>query len=169
MAHETGGADTVDPLAGSYYVERLTNDLARQARAIMDEVAAMGGAVAAIESGWMQDRIAEASWRHQRRVDDGDEVVVGVNDYREGGEQPQTIFSVDRRLVDEQLARLARHRRERDAEAATAALAALKAACAGDANLMPPILDAVRAYATLGEICGTMREVFGEYRPPTVI
>ena len=169
VAHETGAADTVDPLAGSYYVERLTNDLERQARAIMDEVAAMGGAVAAIESGWMQDRIAEASWRHQRRVDDGDEVVVGVNDYREGGEQPQTIFSVDRRLVDEQLARLARHRRERDAEAVAAALAALKAACAGDANLMPPILDAVRAYATLGEICGAMREVFGEYRPPTVI
>ena len=169
VAHETGAADTVDPLAGSYYVERLTNDLERQARAIMDEVEAMGGAVAAIESGWMQDRIAEASWRHQRRVDDGDEVVVGVNDYREGGEQPQTIFSVDRRLVDEQLARLARHRHERDAEAAAAALAALKAACAGDANLMPPILDAVRAYATLGEICGAMREVFGEYRPPTVI
>ena len=169
VAHETGAADTVDPLAGSYYVERLTNDLERQARAIMDEVEGMGGAVAAIESGWMQNQIAEASWRHQRRVDEGDEVVVGVNDYREGGEQPQTIFSVDRRLVDEQLARLARHRRERDAGAAAAALAALRAACAGDANLMPPILDAVRAYATLGEICGAMREVFGEYRPPTVI
>ena len=169
VAHETGAADTVDPLAGSYYVERLTNDLERQARAIMDEVEGMGGAVAAIESGWMQNQIAEASWRHQRRVDEGDEVVVGVNDYREGGEQPQTIFSVDRRLVDEQLARLARHRRERDAEAVAAALAALRAACAGDANLMPPILGAVRAYATLGEICGAMREVFGEYRPPTVI
>ena len=169
VAHETGAADTVDPLAGSYYVERLTNDLERQARAIMDEVEGMGGAVAAIESGWMQNQIAEASWRHQQRVDEGDEVVVGVNDYREGGEQPQTIFSVDRRLVDEQLARLARHRRERDAEAVAAALAALRAACAGDANLMPPILDAVRAYATLGEICGAMREVFGEYRPPTVI
>ena len=169
VAHETGAADTVDPLAGSYYVERLTNDLERQARAIMDEVEGMGGAVAAIESGWMQNQIAEASWRHQRRVDEGDEVVVGVNDYREGGEQPQTIFSVDRRLVDEQLARLARHRRERDAEAVASTLAALRAACAGEANLMPPILDAVRAYATLGEICGAMREVFGEYRPPTVI
>ena len=169
VAHETGAADTVDPLAGSYYVERLTNDLEGRARAIMDEVEAMGGAVAAIESGWMQNQIAEASWRHQQRVDEGAEVVVGVNDYREGGEQPQTIFSVDRRLVDEQLARLERHRRERDAQAVAGALAALKAACAGDANLLPPILDAVRAYATLGEICGAMREVFGEYRPPTVI
>ena len=169
VAHETGAADTVDPLAGSYYVESLTNDLERQARAVMADVEGMGGAVTAIESGWMQNQIAEASWRHQQRVDEGAEVVVGVNGYREGGDQPQTIFSVDRRLVDEQLARLARHRRERDPEAVAGALAALKAACEGEANLLPPILEAVRAYATLGEICGAMREVFGEYHPPTVI
>ena len=169
IAHETGAADTVDPFAGSYYVEHLTNDLERQAVAIMSEVEAMGGSVPAIESGWMQNQIAEASWQYQQRVDQGDEVVVGVNDYKEGGDQPQTIFSVDRRLVDEQLARLAHHRRERDAEAVASAIAGLKTACEGDANLLPPILDAVRAYATLGEICGAMREVFGEYRPPTVI
>ena len=169
VAHETGAADTVDPFAGSYYVERLTNDLEGQAVAIMAEVEAMGGAVAAIERGWMQDQIAEASWRRQQRVDEGDEVIVGVNEFREGGDQPQTIFSVDRRLVDEQLARLARHRRERDPEAVAGAIAGLKAACAGEGNLLPPILEAVRAYATLGEICGAMREAFGEYRPPTVI
>ncbi len=169
IAHETGAADTVDPFAGSYYVEHLTNDLERQAVAIMAEVESMGGSVAAIESGWMQNQIADASWRHQQRVDEGEEVVVGVNDYREGGDQPQTIFSVDRRLVDEQLSRLEHHRRERDAEAVATAVAGLKAACEGDVNLLPPILDAVRAYATLGEICGAMREVFGEYRPPTVI
>ncbi len=169
IAHETGAADTVDPFAGSYYVEHLTNDLERQAVAIMAEVESMGGSVPAIESGWMQNQIAEASWKYQQRVDQGDEVVVGVNDFQEGGDQPQTIFSVDRRLVDEQLARLAHHRRERDPEAVASAIAGLKAACEGDANLLPPILDAVRAYATLGEICGAMREVFGEYRPPTVI
>ena len=169
IAHETGAADTVDPFAGSYYVEHLTNDLERQAVAIMGEVEAMGGSVPAIESGWMQNQIAEASWKYQQRVDDGEEVVVGVNDFQEGGDQPQTIFSVDRRLVDEQLARLAHHRRERDPEAVASAIAGLKAACEGDANLLPPILDAVRAYATLGEVCGAMREVFGEYRPPTVI
>ena len=169
VAHETGAADTVDPLAGSYYVEHLTNALEREARAIMAQVEGMGGSVAAIESGWMENQIADASWRHQQRVDGGDEVVVGVNDYREGGEQPQTIFSVDRGLVDEQLSRLAHHRQERDADAVTASLAALEAACAGDTNLMPPIVEAVRAYATLGEICGAMRGVFGEYRPPTVI
>ena len=169
IAHETGAADTVDPFAGSYYVEHLTNDLERQALAIMAEVESMGGSVAAIESGWMQNQIADASWRHQQRVDEGEEVVVGVNDYQEGGDQPQTIFSVDRRLVDDQLGRLEHHRRERDAEAVASAIAGLKAACEGDVNLLPPILDAVRAYATLGEICGAMREVFGEYRPPTVI
>ncbi len=169
IAHETGAADTVDPFAGSYYVEHLTNDLERQAVAIMAEVESMGGSVPAIESGWMQNQIAEASWKYQQRVDDGDEVVVGVNDFQEGGDQPQTIFSVDRRLVDEQLSRLEHHRRERDPEAVASTIAGLKAACEGDANLLPPILDAVRAYATLGEICGAMREVFGEYRPPTVI
>ncbi len=169
IAHETGAADTIDPFAGSYYVEHLTNDLERQAVAIMGEVEAMGGSVPAIESGWMQNQIAEASWKHQQRVDEGDEVVVGVNDFQEGGDQPQTIFSVDRRLVDDQLGRLEHHRRERDPEAVASAIAGLKAACEGDGNLLPPILDAVRAYATLGEICGAMREVFGEYRPPTVI
>ena len=169
IAHETGAADTIDPFAGSYYVEHLTNDLEQQAVAIMADVEAMGGSVPAIESGWMQNQIAEASWKHQQRVDEGDEVVVGVNDFQEGGDQPQTIFSVDRRLVDEQLARLERHRRARNPEAVASAIAGLKAACEGDANLLPPILDAVRAYATLGEICGAMREVFGEYRPPTVI
>ncbi len=169
IAHETGAADTVDPFAGSYYIEHLTNDLERQAVAIMAEVESIGGSVPAIESGWMQNQIAEASWQHQQRVDDGDEVVVGVNDFQEGGDQPQTIFSVDRRLVDEQLGRLEHHRRERDPEAVASAIAGLKAACEGDDNLLPPLLDAVRAYATLGEICGAMREVFGEYHPPTVI
>ena len=169
IAHETGAADTVDPFAGSYYIEHLTNELEEQAVAIMAEVESMGGSVPAIESGWMQNQIAEASWRYQQRVDQGDEVVVGVNDFQEGGDQPQTIFSVDRRLVDEQLGRLEHHRRERDPEAVASAIAGLKAACEGDDNLLPPLLDAVRAYATLGEICGAMREVFGEYHPPTVI
>ena len=169
VAHETGAADTVDPLAGSYYVEHLTNDLERQAREIMAEIESMGGSIRAIDTGWMQKQIAEASWQHQDRVDHGDEVVVGVNRYTEGGEQPSTVFSVDRSLVDHQLGRLEHHRQERDSEAVSTSLAALKAACEGDTNLMPPILEAVRAYATLGEICGAMREVFGEYRPPTVI
>jgi methylmalonyl-CoA mutase N-terminal domain/subunit len=169
IAHETGAADTIDPLAGSYFVEHLTNELERQAVAVMKQIEDMGGAVPAIETGWVQTQIAEASWQYQRDVDEKREIVVGVNDYREGGEQPPSIFSVDRRLVDHQLRRLEHHRKERDAQAVGVSLQALREACLGTENLMPPILAAVRAYATLGEICGAMREVFGEYQAPTVI
>jgi methylmalonyl-CoA mutase N-terminal domain/subunit len=169
IAYETGAADTIDPMAGSYYVEHLTNELERQAQEYMDQIERLGGAVAAIESGWVQAQIAEASWEFQRRVDDRQQVIVGVNDFVEGGEQRPTIFSVDRRLVDEQLRRLAHHRAERDQARVAASLAALERACEGTENLLPPILEAVRAYATLGEICGAMRKVFGEYHPPTVI
>jgi methylmalonyl-CoA mutase N-terminal domain/subunit len=169
IAHETGAADTVDPMAGSYFVEHLTNELERKAVEYLEQVDEMGGAVQAIESGWMQTQIAEAAWEYQRDVDERREVIVGVNEYKEGGDQPQAIFSVDRRLVDHQIERLGRHRKERDIAAVEASLAALRAACEGDANLMPPIIEAVRAYATLGEICGAMRGVFGEYQAPTVI
>jgi len=169
IAHETGVTDTVDPIAGSYFVEHLTNELERQAQEYMDQIARMGGSVAAIETGWMQAQIAEASWNYQREVDEHREIVVGVNDYREGDQQRPSIFSVDKRLVEHQLKRLEHHRRERDAARVEASLAVLKETCRGTGNLMPPILDAVRAYATLGEICGAMREIFGEYQPPTVI
>ncbi|HML99108.1 MAG TPA: methylmalonyl-CoA mutase family protein [Tepidiformaceae bacterium] len=169
IAHETGVADTVDPMAGSYFVEHLTNELERQARAYMDQIANMGGSVVAIESGWMQNQIAEASWKYQRDVDERREVIVGVNEYQDGGEQRPSIFSVDKRLVEHQLKRLEHHRRERDAARVQATLAALKEAARGTGNLMPPITECVRAYATLGEICGALREVFGEYQAPTVI
>ncbi|OAI44204.1 methylmalonyl-CoA mutase [bacterium SCGC AG-212-C10] len=169
IAHETGVADTIDPMAGSYFVESLTNQLEEQALDYMKQIEAAGGSVRAIETGWMQAQIAEAAWKYQQEVDEKREIIVGVNDYTEGGEQPPVIFSVDKRLVNEQLARLKHHREARDQAQVTAALASLRRAAEGTENLMPPILDAVRAYATLGEICGTMRDVFGEYNPPTVI
>ncbi len=169
IAHETGVTDTIDPMAGSYFVEYLTNELERKALEYMRQVEEMGGSIKAIESGWMQTQIAEASWNFQREVDEKREIIVGVNEYTDCDNQQQAIFTVDRRLVEHQLKRLRQHRADRDGAAVTAALAALKAACAGTENLMPYILDAVRAYATLGEICGTMRHVFGEYHPPTVI
>ncbi len=170
IAHETGVADTIDPLGGSYFVEHLTNELERQAMEYMRAIHEIGGAVRAIETGWMQAQIAEASWNHQQRVDDRRSVVVGVNAHTEGGEQQRpAIFSVDKRLVEHQLARLKRHREERDPGAVETTLAALRDACCGPANLIPAIIDAVRAYATLGEICDSMRDVFGEYHPPTVI
>ncbi|MCA9853276.1 MAG: methylmalonyl-CoA mutase [Dehalococcoidia bacterium] len=169
VAHEMGVADTVDPMAGSYYVEYLTNELERLAVENMQQVESQGGSVAAIESGWMQNQIAEASWEHQKNVDAGTEVVVGVNQFTDAGEQPQAIFSVDRRLVEHQLKRLAHHREHRDQQRVEKRLEVLKNACRGTGNLMPPVLDAVREYATLGEICGALRDVFGEYRPPKVI
>ena len=117
----------------------------------------------------MQTQIAEASWRYQQEVDEKREIIVGVNEYAEGAEQRPSIFSVDKRLVEHQIKRLAHHRKERDQAKVAASLEALKATCHGTGNLMPAILESVRAYATLGEICGAMREVFGEYHPPTVI
>jgi methylmalonyl-CoA mutase N-terminal domain/subunit len=169
IAHESGVADTIDPMAGSYFVEHLTNTLEEQARGYMKQIEDMGGSIRAIETGWIQAQIAEASWEYQRRVDDKQEIIVGVNEYTDGGAARPSIFSVDRRLVDEQLRRLAHHRAERDTARVGTTLTALTDACRGTENLMPSILDAVRAYATLGEICGAMREVFGEYSPPTVI
>lgn len=170
IAHETGVADTVDPMAGSYFVESLTNELEARAREYMAQIEKMGGSVKAIETGWMQTQISEAAWEYQRDVDEKREIIVGVNDYQDdGGAARGAIFSVDRRLVDHQLTRLAHHRKERDASAVEASLVDLKAACQGTQNLMEPILASVRAYATLGEICGAMREVFGEYQAQTVI
>jgi methylmalonyl-CoA mutase, N-terminal domain len=169
IAHETGAADTVDPIAGSFYVEWLTNELERRAVELIVEIDAMGGAVAAIESGWMQSEIANAAWAYQQDVDTGKEVIVGVNRYRSDREERQPIFRVDPRLAAAQRERLAAARRNRDPRTVAQSLAALRRAAEGDDNLMPPIIAAVKGYATLGEICGVMREVFGDYRPPAAV
>jgi methylmalonyl-CoA mutase N-terminal domain/subunit len=170
IGEEIGVTNTVDPLGGSYFVEWLTDELERHATALIAQVDERGGAVACIESGWMQEQIQEEAYRAELAVVSGEKVVVGVNRHTESEEaQPPVIFRTDQRAADEQLARLERHRQSRDRARVTATLAALREAAQGDAELMPPILDAVRADATLGEICGTLREVFGEYRPPTSI
>ncbi|MEE8337559.1 MAG: methylmalonyl-CoA mutase family protein, partial [Dehalococcoidia bacterium] len=172
IAYETGAADTVDPLAGSYYVESLTNELERAANAIMDRIADIGGSVAAIESGYMQAEIQEASVTHQHEVESGERIVVGVNDYiDEDEERPSAIFRPQNAGTTQraQLERLERVRAERDGDAVAASLVRLREHARGDANLMPAILDAVRAYATLGEMCGVLREEWGEYTPPTAV
>ncbi|HLZ71384.1 MAG TPA: methylmalonyl-CoA mutase family protein [Dehalococcoidia bacterium] len=169
IAHETGATDTVDPLAGSFFVEALTNELEQQAYALMDEVARAGGAVSAIESGWMQQAIQNASYAYQQDVETGKQVVVGVNRYRAEGEDPKLIFRVDPRLAAAQAKRLAAARGERDERVTQAAVANLSDAARGTDDLMPPIMAAVKAYATLGEICGALRGVFGDYQPPTVV
>jgi methylmalonyl-CoA mutase N-terminal domain/subunit len=169
IAHETGVTDTVDPFAGSYYIESLTNEIEQRAQELLDRVEDMGGAVAAIESGYMQQEIQEAAVRQQREVEEGRRVVVGVNKFRTDDGQPQTIFRVNTEIAKEQIARLHRLRAERDSKAVAASLRRLGETARGEDNLLPPILEAVKSYATLGEICGGLRTVFGEYRPPTVV
>jgi methylmalonyl-CoA mutase, N-terminal domain len=170
IGEEIGVTNTVDPLGGSYYVEWLTDELDRRATTLLAQVDERGGAVACIESGWMQEQIQEEAYRAELAVVSGKKVVVGVNRHTESEEaQPPVIFRPDERATSEQLARLRAHRARRDGAAAGAALDRLRMCADGEAELMPAILDAVRADATLGEICGTLRQVFGEYRPPTTI
>ena len=170
IAHETGAADTIDPLAGSYFVEALTDRLEAEALAIMRRVEDLGGAVIAIEAGYMQTVIAEAAARHQREVDSGERIVVGVNAFQEGNEEGATpVFRVNPALAEAQRSRLSEFRQRRDDKQAEEALAKLGEAAAGEQNLMEPLIDAVKRYATVGEICGVLREQFGEYQPLTVI
>jgi methylmalonyl-CoA mutase, N-terminal domain len=164
IAEEVGATGTVDPMAGSYYVEWLTDELERQAMALYTEVEKRGGAVACIESGWMQQLIQDEAYRAEQAVARGDKVIVGVNKYTETEEGvPPLLFRPDERAMVEQGERLTKVRRERDPDAVGASLAGLRSAAEGDADLMSPIIGAVRAEATLGEICGTLRDVFGEY------
>jgi methylmalonyl-CoA mutase N-terminal domain/subunit len=169
IAHESGVTDTVDPLGGSYYVERLTTDIEEKAQEYLDRVEDLGGAVAAIESGYMQAEIQEAAVRQQQDIESGKRVVVGVNRFKTDEEPDPVIFRVNTELARSQVERLKRVRAERDGERAVASLRRLGEAARGEDNLMPAILDAVRAYATLGEICGELRREWGEYRPPTVV
>lgn len=167
IAHESGVTDTVDPLAGSYYVEALTDELEQKAWDILEEIEAMGGSVPAIERGYMQRAIQEEAYRFQREVEEGKRVIVGVNRFCEGQEQPAPIFRVNPEAAKNQKEKLAAVRAERNSRAVQQALLHLREAALGEQNLMEPILEAVKSYATIGEICGVLREVFGEYKPPT--
>ncbi|HEU4760644.1 MAG TPA: methylmalonyl-CoA mutase family protein [Dehalococcoidia bacterium] len=169
IAYESGVTDTVDPLAGSYYIEWLTNELENKAWEYLHRIEDMGGAVTAVESGYIQREIQEASYAYQRAVDEGKKVIVGVNKFRLEDEEPQMIFRVNPAAERAQIARLAAVRKERDDAAVRAALARLDAVCRNGENLMYPIVEAVKTYASLGEVCGVMRGVFGEYRAPTAV
>ena len=162
LAYETGVADTVDPLAGSYYVESLTDALEAQAQEYIEKIEALGGSVRAIEQGYIQREIEEAAYRYQTELDEQKRIVVGVNRFQQADESPIPTLRIDPAVGQRQAAKLAALRERRDNAAVTSALAALEAAARGSENLMPRILAAVEAYATLGEISDTMRRVFGE-------
>jgi methylmalonyl-CoA mutase N-terminal domain/subunit len=168
IAEESGVTNSIDPLAGSYLVETLTDRLEADAEAIFAEIDAMGGVIPAIERGYFQNAIAESAYRYQREIDCGQRRVVGVNCYQTPEPIAIPLLKVDAEGEHRQRERLARLRRERDSRAVERALAALRKAATTSENLMPYILDAVRAYATLGETCRVLREVFGEYREPSL-
>jgi methylmalonyl-CoA mutase N-terminal domain/subunit len=174
IAEETGVANTVDPLGGSWFVEALTNETERAAWRYLDEIDARGGMVKAVEAGYPQREIADAAYRYQREFEAGERVVVGVNRYADAGERLSVpVLQVPEGSLSRQLARLERTRRERDADAVAAALAGLREAAtrpeSSATNLMPHFLRCAEAYATLGEQCAVLREVFGEYREPVAI
>jgi methylmalonyl-CoA mutase N-terminal domain/subunit len=164
IAYESGIANVTDPLAGSYYVESLTAELAKRAKALIGEIDDLGGAVEAIETGWMQARVAESAYRAQQQIERGETVVVGVNKFAESADAPQMeLQRIDASVERDQIARVAAYRAQRNAAAVAARLDEVRGAAAGTANLMPRFLEAVDAGATLGEICDVLRSVFGKH------
>jgi methylmalonyl-CoA mutase N-terminal domain/subunit len=168
IAHESGVPNTVDPLGGSYYVEALTNEMERQASVYFDKIENLGGVIPAIEKGFFQREIADSAARYQREVDDKRRTVVGVNEYLADKPVRIPLLKMDPNGYARQLERLNRVRNERDNAQVQDTLAGLASAAHGALNVMPPILDCVRAYATLGEVCGVLRQCFGEYREAAV-
>jgi methylmalonyl-CoA mutase N-terminal domain/subunit len=169
IAAESGAANTVDPLAGSYFLETLTNQIEAQARAYFQRIADLGGVLPAIARGFFQQEISDAAYQYQREIDQGRRTIVGVNDFVD--EQPVTIpiLEMDPAGYARQVERLATLRRERDNGRVGQALDRLRLACQGTTNTMPALLDCVRAYATLGEIVGVMKAVLGVYEEPVYV
>jgi methylmalonyl-CoA mutase N-terminal domain/subunit len=169
IAYESGVADTIDPLAGSYFVESLTDELERRALEYIEQIDAIGGAVASIEQGFMQREIQNAAYRYQQEIERKERTIVGVNAFTLEREPVPEILQIKPELEERQKAKVARVRAERAAKPAADALERVERTARDGGNLMPAILDAVRAYATLGEISDAMRRVFGEYRPGAML
>jgi methylmalonyl-CoA mutase N-terminal domain/subunit len=163
LAHEAGGTDTADPLGGSYFIEALTDELEAKAWELIESVDELGGAVAAIERGFVQDEIEQAAFRWQQEVEAGERVIVGVNKFTEGEEAAIELHRLDPAAEQRQLERTARVRAERNAEEAERALAVVREAARGDTNLLVPMREALRARCTVGEICNALRDEFGLY------
>jgi methylmalonyl-CoA mutase, N-terminal domain len=165
IAHESGIAAAADPLAGSYVIEALTDALEATAWELIEHIDAMGGAVAAIEAGWVQGEIADAAYAYQQRVESGEQIVVGVNRFAEQQGLPVPVFEPNQAVAQEQALSLSRLRAERDSVAVGAALDGLRCAAQGTENVLVPMREALRRLATVGEVCGVLRQVWGEYRP----
>ncbi|MGH2520610.1 MAG: methylmalonyl-CoA mutase family protein, partial [Chloroflexota bacterium] len=167
IAYESGVTEVPDPLGGSYFLEKLTRDLQDGAEAYFRRLDAMGGMVAAVEQGFPQREVADASYRYQQALERGDKVMVGVNQYTQA-EQPLPTLYIDESAFKQQAEKLKKLRARRSNEAVAATLATLRAVAQGEANTMPALLDCVRANCTVGEICDTLRQVFGDYQETAI-
>jgi methylmalonyl-CoA mutase N-terminal domain/subunit len=165
VGYESGVADTPDPLAGSYYVESLTDEVERRAWEYIEKIDALGGAVAAIEAGYQMDEIDQAAYEYTKSVDDGERVIVGVNRFTVEGDTEPEVFPIDPELQRAQVARVRQFREQRDHDAVRARLADVTAAARGTQNLLPPMKEALRSHATLGEVSDALRDVFGVHHP----
>jgi methylmalonyl-CoA mutase N-terminal domain/subunit len=164
VAYESGVAETIDPLAGSYYIEARTDEIEAGARKYIDKIDALGGVVNAIEQGYIQREIQNSSYRYLMDVEHQERIIVGQNKFQVEEKEKPDLLKIDFRVQEEQIARLRKLKQQRDNEAVTVSLVALKQVAQSQENIMPAILDAVKAYATLGEICTVLRQVFGEYK-----
>jgi methylmalonyl-CoA mutase N-terminal domain/subunit len=169
IAYETGVAATPDPLGGSYFLERLTLDVEAAANDYIRRIDEMGGMIPAIERGFPQSEIAKASYEYQREIELGEQLIVGVNQFTDGDEEPIEVLQIDRAAERKQIERLDTVKRGRSASEVAKTLGALRRAAEGRENTMPFILDAARAYATVGEICGALKDVFGGYTESNVL
>jgi methylmalonyl-CoA mutase N-terminal domain/subunit len=169
IAYESGVGDSIDPLAGSFYIENLTDTIEEKAKEYIQKIDDMNGAPSAIEKGFIQREINDAAYQYQKSVDEKQRIVVGVNKFSVEEESKFDYLRINPEAEREQIEQLMSVRKKRDAEQVRDALDALRSAANDEVNLMPPIIEAVKVYATLGEICQVLREVFGEYRAPDIL
>ncbi|TKJ36140.1 methylmalonyl-CoA mutase, partial [bacterium (candidate division B38) B3_B38] len=168
-AHESGVANTVDPLGGSFLIERITSEIESKAMEYIERIDQMGGSLKAIEAGFFQREIQESAYRYQKETEEGRRVVVGVNKYTTEEKAPFQLLTIEPRVEREQIKRLRKLKRERDDNLVARALDEVEKAARGEQNLIPPILQAVESYATVGEISDCLRKVFGVYQEPAII
>jgi len=168
IAYESGITDTVDPLAGSYFIEYLTNQIEEEATKYIEKIDSMGGAVTAIEKGYIQQEIVESAYKHQKQVENKDKIVVGVNEFTIEEEVPIKILRIHPSVEKKQVERLKTVKKKRDNEKVKDILSDLQRVAESDKNLIPIIFQAAKEYASLGEICDALRNVFGEYEAPAI-
>jgi methylmalonyl-CoA mutase N-terminal domain/subunit len=169
VAEESGVANTIDPLAGSYFVEAMTDRIESEAEEYIQKIDSMGGMTEAIEAGFVQTEIQKSAYKYEMEIEENERIIVGVNKYQFKEDEPKNLLKIDMKVQDEQIKFLNKIKSQRNQDAVIDKLRALKTAAASENNLMPFIIDAVKDYASVGEICNTLREVFGEYKEHVVV